>query len=65
MTRYGNKKTINVHNPILPVNPAAVKAAMETLINENVFGAGPAEEFVSIHSADLYERMVEDIVLPN
>lgn len=63
-TSLGKKRTLSVHNPILPIDPATVKTAMETLINENVFGFGPGDDFVSIHSADLYERVVDEIELP-
>lgn len=58
----GNTVTISVDNPIEPANPEAVVAAMDTIIEQNVFmsrGGG----LVSKQGARIVDRTVTQIEL--
>ncbi len=56
----GSKRTFNIVNPAEPVDPVAVKAAMDTIVAEDIFNEG----IVSIDRARLTERNVDVIELP-
>ncbi len=59
----GKLATISVIGPkSLPVDPAAVKAAMENLIAKDVFGSSGGS-LVSIEGARIVERNVTDYEL--
>ncbi|UTE73538.1 DUF2922 domain-containing protein [Rossellomorea marisflavi] len=58
----GKLATISVIGPKEPVDPAAVKAAMEDLIAKDVFGSSGGS-LVSIEGARIVERNVTDYEL--
>ncbi|GLI86316.1 hypothetical protein ANABIO32_41070 [Rossellomorea marisflavi] len=58
----GKLATISVVGPKEPVDPAAVKAAMEDLIAKDVFGSSGGS-LVSIEGARIVERNVTDYEL--
>ena len=55
-----NTVTISLDEPIEPVDPAAVSAAMDEVLAQNVF-ATAGGELVSKHGARVVERNVTEI----
>ncbi|KAF0819176.1 hypothetical protein KIS4809_2019 [Bacillus sp. ZZV12-4809] len=62
VTELGKETKLSVDSPKEPINPAAVKAAMEQIIAANAFD-GNGGDFVSIKDARLIERNVKDYEL--
>ncbi|GAA0604729.1 DUF2922 domain-containing protein [Virgibacillus siamensis] len=62
LNELGKTVTYSLDKPIEPVDPAAVKAAMDEIINQNAFSTSGGE-IVSIKGARVVERNVEDIEL--
>ncbi|WP_077329210.1 DUF2922 domain-containing protein [Virgibacillus siamensis] len=58
----GKTVTYSLDKPNEPVDPAAVKAAMDEIINQNAF-ATSGGDIVSIKGARVVERNVQDIEL--
>ncbi|MFC4557959.1 DUF2922 domain-containing protein [Virgibacillus kekensis] len=58
----GKTVTYSLEQPIEPVDPAAVKAAMDTIVTQNAFTSSGGD-LVSIKSARVVERNVQDIEL--
>ncbi|WP_026907572.1 DUF2922 domain-containing protein [Paucisalibacillus globulus] len=58
----GKIVTYSLEQPIEPVDPAAVAAAMDTIIAENAFTSSGGN-LVAKKSARIVERHVEDIEL--
>ncbi|WP_068675231.1 DUF2922 domain-containing protein [Oceanobacillus sp. Castelsardo] len=56
----GKIVTYSLENPIEPVNPSAVSAAMDTIINENAF-TSTGGDLIEKHSARIVENTVEEI----
>jgi len=56
----GKVVTFSLENPIEPVDPSAVSAAMDTIINENAF-TSTGGDLVEKHSARIVENTVEEI----
>ena len=56
----GKMVTYSLENPIEPVDPAAINAAMDVIINENAF-TSTGGDLVEKHSARIVENTVEDI----
>ncbi|MBM6619119.1 DUF2922 family protein [Bacillus suaedaesalsae] len=54
--------TISIDNPIEPVSPAAVDAAMDTILTANVF-ISSGGDLVSKKGARVVERNVADVAL--
>ncbi|MDM5340724.1 DUF2922 domain-containing protein [Fictibacillus enclensis] len=55
--------TISLDSPAEPVDPAAVKAAMDAVIAQNIF-VSTGGDFVKKKGARLTDRSTSDIVLP-
>lgn len=58
----GKTATVSIENPIEPVDPAAVSAAMDTIVSSNAF-LTPGGPIVSKKSARVVERNVESVEL--
>lgn len=58
----GKVVTISLDNPVQPVNPAAINAAMEEIIAQNIFFSAGGD-LVSKEGARIVDRTVEDIQL--
>ncbi|MCA1029745.1 DUF2922 domain-containing protein [Bacillus timonensis] len=58
----GKVAKISIENPIEPVDPVALSAAMDTIVTQNVF-TSPGGDLVSKHGARIIERNVTDITL--
>ncbi|WP_174614860.1 DUF2922 domain-containing protein [Virgibacillus ihumii] len=58
----GKTVTYSLDKPIEPVDPVAVKAAMDEIINQNAFSTSGGD-IVSIKGARVVERNVEEIEL--
>lgn len=56
----GKTATISIDDPIEPVNAAAVSAAMDTILAENVF-TSTGGDFVAKKGARVVERNVTDV----
>lgn len=54
--------TYSLEKPLEPVDPAAVKSAMDEIIAQNAFSSSGGD-LLSIKSARIVERNVEDIEL--
>jgi len=59
-TESGATSTLSVDSPKEPVNPADVKAAMESIIDQDVF-VTPTGALVGIKGARVVARGVEDV----
>lgn len=59
----GKTVTYSLEKPIEPVDPVTVKAAMDEIIGQNTFTSNGGD-LVTIKSARIVERTVEDIELP-
>ncbi|WP_010530118.1 DUF2922 domain-containing protein [Lentibacillus jeotgali] len=55
--------TYSLEQPVEPADPAAIKAAMDEIINQNAFTSSGGD-LVSIKEARIVERNVEEIELP-
>jgi len=53
----GNTVTMSIDNPIEPVNPITVNAAMDDIMQQNVFESSGGD-LVSKHAARVVERTV-------
>ncbi|KON88192.1 hypothetical protein AF332_16190 [Sporosarcina globispora] len=62
LSEMGKPTKLSVDNPIEPIDPAAVKAAMEQIITVNAFD-GNGGDLVSAEGARLVERNVTDFEL--
>lgn len=58
----GKTVTYSLDKPVEPVDPVAVKAAMDEIINQNAF-ATSGGDIVSIKGARVVERNVQEIEL--
>ncbi|WP_174615041.1 DUF2922 domain-containing protein [Virgibacillus ihumii] len=58
----GKTVTYSLDKPVEPVDPAAVKAAMDEIIAQNAFSSSGGD-LLSIKSARVVERNVVDIEL--
>ncbi|GGA64928.1 DUF2922 domain-containing protein [Ornithinibacillus halotolerans] len=58
----GKIVTYSIENPIEPVDPAAVTAAMDVILAQNAFTSSGGD-LVAKHSARVVERYSEDIEL--
>ena len=58
-TSMGKSAKVSIDNPIEPVNPAAVKLAMERIVLSNVF-ATQSGDLAAVDSARVIERNVTD-----
>ncbi|HLS09532.1 DUF2922 domain-containing protein [Lentibacillus sp.] len=60
-----DKKTVtySLEQPVEPADPAAIKAAMEEIINQNAFTSSGGN-LVSIKEARIVDRTVQEIELP-
>ncbi|GGJ98715.1 potassium channel protein [Lentibacillus kapialis] len=58
----GKTVTYSVEKPVEPADPAAIKAAMEEIINQNAFTSSGGD-VVSIKEARIVDRTVEEIEL--
>ncbi|WP_027963026.1 DUF2922 domain-containing protein [Halalkalibacillus halophilus] len=58
----GRLTTISVDNPKYPVDPAAVKLAMDEIITQNVFLPNNLS-ITEISHAQVVDRTVEDVLL--
>ncbi|MBP2078411.1 DUF2922 domain-containing protein [Oceanobacillus polygoni] len=58
----GKIVTYTLDKPVEPVSPAAINAAMDTIIGQNAFTSGGGD-LVAKHSARIVENTVEDIDL--
>lgn len=60
----GEKGSVKVpiRNPKEPLNPAEIKAAMEKMVQANIFVSGNGD-LVGVNSAKLVERSTQDIEL--
>jgi hypothetical protein len=58
----GKLVRITIDNPIEPVNPAAVSAAMDTILSANVF-ISSGGDLVEKKGARLVERNVSDVAI--
>lgn len=59
----GGDAKISIRNPKDSLTPAEIKAAMQEIIQSNVFVASKGS-FVSVKSARVVDRTTQDIVLP-
>lgn len=59
----GKVARISIDDPIEPVDPAAVSAAMDTILTADVFTSAGGS-FVAKKGARVVERNVAEIVLP-
>lgn len=62
ISELGKPTKLSVDNPIEPIDPAAVKAAMEQIIAANAF-EGNSGDLVLAESARLVERNVTEYEL--
>ncbi|WP_099157716.1 DUF2922 domain-containing protein [Virgibacillus ndiopensis] len=62
LNQDGKTVTYSLEQPVEPVDPAAVKAAMEEIITQNAFTSSGGN-LVSTKSARIVERNVVDIEL--
>lgn len=62
LSELGKPTKLSVDNPIEPIDPAAVKAAMEQIITANAF-AGNGGDLITADSVRLVERNVTDYEL--
>lgn len=60
-TEEGKTSKLTIDQPLEPVKPAQVKAAMANIIASNVFLDSDGNSFVEPKSARLVERNVEEI----
>ncbi|WP_106496193.1 DUF2922 domain-containing protein [Lentibacillus sp. Marseille-P4043] len=60
--KEGKTVTYSLEKPVEPVDPAAVKSAMEEIISQNAF-TSTGGDLVSIKSARVVDRIVTDIEL--
>jgi hypothetical protein len=58
----GKTATISISDPIEPVVPSTVLAAMDTIITANIF-TSTGEDLVAKKGARIVERNVEDVEL--
>ncbi|WP_339226221.1 DUF2922 domain-containing protein [Oceanobacillus sp. FSL K6-2867] len=58
----GKTVTYTLDKPIEPADPAAINAAMDTIIEQNAFTSGGGD-LVAKHSARISESTVEEIDL--
>ncbi|KAA0548451.1 DUF2922 domain-containing protein [Bacillus sp. BGMRC 2118] len=54
--------TISIDNPIEPVSPAAIDAAMDTIVSANVF-VSAGGDLIAKKGARIVERNVDEITL--
>ncbi|AJD89921.1 hypothetical protein JMA_06040 [Jeotgalibacillus malaysiensis] len=62
ITEEGKNASLTVDNPLEPVDPAAVQAAMQVVIDENLF-ISPSGALTGIKSARVVSRGVEAVEL--
>ncbi|WP_404407237.1 DUF2922 domain-containing protein [Jeotgalibacillus malaysiensis] len=62
ITEEGKNASLTVDNPLEPVDPAAVQAAMQAVIDENLF-ISPSGALTGIKSARVVSRGVEAVEL--
>ncbi|MBX9974707.1 DUF2922 domain-containing protein [Cytobacillus firmus] len=62
LSELGKPTKLSVDNPIEPIDPAAVKAAMEQIIAANAF-VGNGGDLITADSVRLVERNVTDYEL--
>ncbi|WP_282139854.1 DUF2922 domain-containing protein [Cytobacillus oceanisediminis] len=62
LSELGKPTKLSVDNPIEPIDPAAVKAAMEQIIAANAFD-GNGGDLITADSVRLVERNVTDYEL--
>lgn len=53
---------VSVRNPKDPISPAEIKAAMEKMVQANIFTSSNGD-VVGVHSARLVDRTTQDIEL--
>jgi hypothetical protein len=58
-TQFGKVAKLNLDDPIEPIDPAAVKTVMETIIADNVFQSSSGA-LVGIKGARVVERNVTE-----
>lgn len=58
--KEGNLVTLSVDHPVEPADPEAVNAAMDEIIEKNVF-TSRGGELVSKHAARIVERTVTEV----
>ncbi|MTT32345.1 DUF2922 family protein [Terrilactibacillus sp. BCM23-1] len=58
----GGTVSITLDNPTEPVNPAAIQAAQDTIIAQNIF-TSTGGDYVKVKGAKIIERNVTDIAL--
>ncbi|MBR7553507.1 DUF2922 domain-containing protein [Allobacillus sp. GCM10007491] len=58
----GRLSTVSLDDPKEPVDPVAVKQAMQDIIDQNVFTSSGGS-YVSMDSAQVVDRTVEEISL--
>ncbi|WP_077212377.1 DUF2922 domain-containing protein [Bacillus dakarensis] len=59
VTQHGKVAKLTVDNPTEPIDPAAVKTAMESIIASNAFNS-TSGDLVAIEGARVVERNVTD-----
>lgn len=62
ITEEGKNASLTVDNPLEPVDPAAVQAAMQEVIDENLF-ISPSGALIGIKSARVVSRGIEAVEL--
>ncbi|WP_099159554.1 DUF2922 domain-containing protein [Virgibacillus ndiopensis] len=62
LNQDGKTITFSLEKPVEPVDPAAVKSAMEEIITQNAFTSSGGD-LVSVKSARIVERNVTDVEL--
>ncbi|WP_188455086.1 DUF2922 domain-containing protein [Virgibacillus oceani] len=62
LNQDGKTVTYSLEKPVEPVDPAAVKAAMDEIINQNAFTSSGGD-LVSVKSARIVERNVVEVEL--
>ncbi|WP_026583612.1 DUF2922 domain-containing protein [Bacillus sp. J33] len=62
LSTMGKPSKLTIDNPVEPINPAAVKAAMDQIIAANAFD-GNGGDFVQAKEARLLERNVTEYEL--
>lgn len=60
VNQLGKTVTYSIEEPIDPVNPAAVRQAMDTILANNVFST-TGGDLVAKHSARIVNNKVEEI----